>query len=173
MGWGMATTTLATPHDWREGRRLRAWELAQDGWPPRAIAAALGVTEGAVSQWLTQARSGGLATLRHRPRPGRPPKLPREQLARLPVLLSRGAEAVGFRGDRWSCPRVAAVIETHWGVRYTATHVGRLLRALDWSPQRPLQRATQRDPVAIDQWRTKRWPALKRGRSKQAAPASG
>ena len=169
----MATTTVPTPHDWREGRRLRAWELAQAGWTQRAVAAALGVTEGAVSQWLARARAGGVAALRPRPHPGVPPKLARDQLARLPALLARGAEAYGFRGDRWTCPRVAAVIETHFGVRYTPTHVSRLLRALDWSPQRPLQQATQRNAAAIEWWVTERGPALKRGRSKKGGPSSG
>jgi transcriptional regulator with XRE-family HTH domain len=42
--------------DWREGRRLRAWELNQEGWPQQRIADALGVSKGAVSQWMK--RSG-------------------------------------------------------------------------------------------------------------------
>ena len=45
--------------DWREGRRLRAWELHEAGWSQAAIAEALGVTEGAVSQWMRRAREGG------------------------------------------------------------------------------------------------------------------
>jgi transposase len=114
-----------------------------------------------------------VAALRRRPPPGVPPKLPRAELARLPALLARGAEAYGFRGELWTCPRVAAVIETHFGVRYTAAHVSRLLRALGRSPQRPLERATQRDEAAIARWSTERWPALKRGRSKKAARSSG
>lgn len=169
----MGTTTVAAPHDWRAARRLRAWELAQRGWKQREIATALGVTEGAVSQWLSRARLGGVEALRQRPRLGARPKLSPDHLARLPALLARGAEAFGFRGDLWTRPRVAAVIQTHFAVRYTPRHVGRLLRALDWSPQRPIRRATQRDPAAIDQWRTTRWPALKRGRSTKAAPSCG
>jgi len=38
--------------DWREGRRFRAWELREKGWTQQRIAEALGVTQGAVSQWL-------------------------------------------------------------------------------------------------------------------------
>jgi hypothetical protein len=47
------------PHDWREWRRMRALELKQLGWKRRDIAAALGVTEGAVSHWLAASRRGG------------------------------------------------------------------------------------------------------------------
>src|SRR5437588_12239529 len=53
--------------EWREGRRLRAWELKQRGWKQRDIATALGVTQGAVSHWLSRARDGG----RMRVPPGR------------------------------------------------------------------------------------------------------
>ncbi len=38
--------------DWREGRRLRAWELKKEGWSQQRIADALGVSKGAVSQWM-------------------------------------------------------------------------------------------------------------------------
>src|SRR4029453_6845540 len=165
----MATKRFATPRDWREGRRLRGWELAQQGWKQRDIAAALGVTEGAVSQWRSRARAGGVAALRHRPSPGTPPKLPRAHLAQVPALLTRGPAAFGFRGAAWTCPRMAAVIETHFGVRYTAAHVSRLVRPCRWPPPRPLQRATHRDAAAIEHWYAERWPALKKGRPKQAA----
>jgi predicted transcriptional regulator len=46
--------------DWREGRRLRAWELKQQGWSQQEIANALGVSKGAVSQWMKRGREGGI-----------------------------------------------------------------------------------------------------------------
>ena len=159
----MATTTLSPPRDWREARRLRAWELKQQGWQQRTIAAALGVTPGAVSQWLKRAAEGGVAVLRTRIRPGPTPKLTPAQRARIPEVLARGAEAYGFVGDVWTTPRVAAVIEREFGVRYHPAHVSRLLGALGWSVQRPVRRATQRDEAAIAAWYAERWPALKRG----------
>ena len=45
--------------DWREGRRLRAFELKQQGWSQQRIAEALGVSKGAVSQWMKRARRRG------------------------------------------------------------------------------------------------------------------
>jgi transposase len=150
------------PRDWREARRLRAWELKRQGWQQRTIAAALGVTPGAVSQWLARARAGGVAALCTRIRPGPTPKLTPEQRVRIPELLARGAEAYGFVGDIWTAPRVAAVIEREFGVRYHPAHVSRLLRALGWSVQRPIRRATQRDEAAIAAWYAARWPALKK-----------
>lgn len=144
------------PKDWREGRRLRASSLYQQGWKQKDIAAALGVSEGAVSQWMTKGRALGQEALRHRASPGAPPKLRPEQLAHLPSLLARGAEAFGFRGAVWTAARVAQVIKREYGVSYHPTHCSRLLRRIKYSRQKPAERASQRDEVAIKQWREQR-----------------
>src|SRR6266571_8440434 len=143
--------------DWREERRKRAWELKAQSWKQKDIAAALGVTEGAVSQWLKRGREGGVEALRRHSAPGPQAKLSAEQLAELPGLLNRGAEAFGFRGEVWTTKRVAAVIERSFGVRYHHAHVSRLLRAINWSPQQPIARATQRKEEAIQTWYEERW----------------
>jgi transposase len=153
-----------TPHNWKEARRLQAWHLKQQGWPQRQIAEALGVSQGAVSQWMTRAREGGPEALRRRPPPGAPPRLTPAQLAQLPGLLERGPEAYGFRGQLWTRGRIAAVIQLVFGVSYHPRHVGRLCQAIRWSPQKPARRARQRDDAAIAHWRDETWPALKKGR---------
>src|SRR5688500_15639944 len=123
-------TNRKYPTDWREARRLRAWELQQEGWKQNKIAAALGVTEGAVSQWLTRARAEGVDGLRTRTSPGAPARLCAEQRAQLPALLARGAPAFGFSGDVWTRARIAEVIKREFGVAYHPDHVGRLLRTV-------------------------------------------
>ena len=102
--------------DWRDGRRLRAFELHQMDWKQKDIADALGVSKGAVSQWLKRAKEGGVEGLRRRKPPGAPCRLIPEQRAQLPQLLARGAESFGFRGDLWTQPRVATVIRREFGV---------------------------------------------------------
>jgi transposase len=89
--------------NWKEGRRLRAWQLKHAGWVQRDIAEAMDVSEAAVSQWMPRARAAGSEALRHRSPPGAPRRLAAEQLTRLPELLHRGAEAYGFRGQVWTC----------------------------------------------------------------------
>ena len=150
------------PDDWREWRRLRAWHLKQEGWQQRHIAAALGASEETVSRWLARARQGGPVALRARSSPGRPPKLSATQKRLIPEFLWHGAEAYGFRGDVWTCARIALVIEEESGVPYHKGHVARLLEELQWTPQVPIIRATQRDEEAICRWRAKVWPELQR-----------
>jgi transposase len=149
--------------DWREGRRLRAWELKQEGWKQQDIAEALGVSKGAVSQWMKRGQEGGVEGLRRRVASGAPPRLSQGQRDELPELLERGAEAYGFRGEVWTCERVAEVIRKEFGVSYHPAHVSRLLKALRLSLQKPARRADQRDEEAIEHWREERWPSLKKG----------
>jgi transposase len=150
------------PKNWREGRRMRAWELHEQGWKQKDIAQALGVTEGAVSQWFKKARAQGVQSLRHQPPPGAQPKLSAQQQAELPTLLAKGPEAFGFRGDVWTTERVAQMILRVFGVSYHSAHCSRLLRSVKYSLQKPIQKATQRDEVAIQAWKEERWPALKK-----------
>jgi transposase len=115
--------------EWREKRRLRAWELHHLGWSQRQIAAALGVTQGAVSHWIKRANEGGGAeALRRRPHPGRQAALTDEQLGQLPALLEHGPETYGIPGNRWTLRRVAELIKEIFGASYHPAHVSRLLR---------------------------------------------
>lgn len=159
----METTLTPQPTDWREGRRFRAWELHQQGWKQREIATALGVTQGAVSQWITRAQQQGAAALQKRTAAGASPRLSWEQRASIPRLLQRGPEAFGFCGAVWTSERIAAVLEREHGVRYHRAHVCRLLKACGWSHRKPVCRATQRNEQAIREWTADRVPALKKG----------
>jgi transposase len=146
---------------------MRAWELKQQGWTQRDIAAALSVTEAAVSQWVAVARRAGPAALRARPAPGPSPKLTPAQRRLIPDFLWHGPEAYGFRGEVWTCARVATAIAEELGVRYSKSQVSRLLRDLGWTPQAPITRAIQRDEEAIERWRQEVWPALRQRAKKE------
>ena len=154
--------------NWREWRRLHALELKEQGWSHREIAEALNVSKAAVSQRVTASREHGPEALRARARPGAPRRLDAQEIKRLPDCLSHGAEAYGSRGEVWTCARVAAVIKEEFGVSYHKAHVSRLLKGLRWTPQMPIERASQRDEEAIVKWRVEVWPVLKKRRSPRA-----
>jgi len=148
--------------DCREWRRMQAWRLKQLGWKQRDIAVALGASESAVSQWVSAARAGGPDGLLARPAPGRPAKADPGQLRLLPDFLWHGPEAYGFRGEVWTCARVAQVLKEELGVAYSKSQVSRILKGLGWTPQVPITRAIQRDEAAIEGWRVDVWPELAR-----------
>jgi transposase len=124
----MDDTHFTPSPDPREQRRLRGWELHQQGWSQRRIAAELGVTQGAVSQWIRRVHIGGEDALRHQAPPGRRSALSDQHLQQLPALLARGAGDFGFTGDKWTTVRVAALLQQVFGVSYHPAHVSRLLR---------------------------------------------
>jgi transposase len=148
--------------DWREIRRFQAWELKEKGWKQQKIAEALGVTQGAVSQWLKKGEMKGLEALRRRKRSGAPSRLTLSQKSELPELLSKGAESYGFLGDIWTCKRVAEIIRRHYGVSYHPSHVSRILQWLGWSLQKPKRRAKQRNEDEIREWLEEKWPKIKK-----------
>src|SRR3954454_11928869 len=116
------------PHDWREWRRMRALDLARRGWKQRDIAVALDASKGAVSRWLAAARRGGPEALRSHPDPGAVTTMTPEQFRLIPDYLWHDAEAYGFRGDVWTCERIAGVLLEELGVSYRKSQVSRLLK---------------------------------------------
>jgi len=148
-----------TVRDWR---RFQALQLDKLGWLEADIAVALGVNKGTVSRWLSIAEVAGPEALLSHPSAGSPSKLSAEQLIRLPDFLWHGAEAYGFRGDVWTCARIAQVIQWELGVSYHKDHVSRLMKDLGWTPQIPVTRAIQRDEAVIERWRQTVWPELRR-----------
>ena len=147
---------------WKAERRKRAWTLYQAGWAQKDIAEALGVTKGAVSQWIKRGQAEGEAALQDRPKVGAPRRLSTADRQKLPDLLERGAESFGFRGEVWTCGRVSQVIQRVFGVKYHPAHVSRILKELGWTPQKPIRRAKQRKAEEIQRWKEERWPGLKK-----------
>jgi transposase len=150
------------PAEGLEWRRFRALQLKEQGWSRKDIAEALDICPESVSRWLARVRESGLEALRCHPSSGHPPKLSITQKRLIPEFLWHGAEAYGFRGEVWTCARIAQVIEQEFGVRYHKDHVSRLLKELHWTPQVPIRRAIQRDEKAIQRWRDEVWPELQR-----------
>lgn len=166
----MKSRTSTKTTDWREVRRIRGWELSQKGWSQVRIAEALGVTQGAVSQWLKRAKEGGSEALRRKKATGPARRLGSEQLSQIPLLLAQGAESFGFRGDIWTCERIAKVIRRTFGVSYHPAHVSRILKECGWSSQKPARRPSQRGEHAIVDWLEHKWPEIKKRPTTKTAP---
>ncbi len=94
--------------------------------------------------------------------PGRPPKLSGEQLRRLYTLIT-GADPrqLQFEFALWTGEMIAELIRREFGVRLSLSGVGRLLRRLGLSPQRPLWRAWQADPEAVERWKSEQFELVK------------
>jgi transposase len=167
---------LGTPDAW-ERLRFRAIGLLAKGLTPVEVARKLGVSRRAVRRWKSRFAREGPEALVAKWGSGRPWKLDARGRAKLERLLLRGAAACGFPTDLWTCQRVADLIDREFGVSYHPDHIGRLLRSMGWSPQRPERRARERDEGAIAGWvktmvpRVKKTPAGRRRTSRSLTRA--
>ena len=155
-----------------EKRRFQAMRLLDRGHNQSETARRLGVARQTVSQWRRQYREQGFEALRKAGRAGRKPLLDAAQLERLAALLLEGPEAHGFPTPLWTCPRIARLIADEYGVVYHEGHVWKILRALNWSPQRPVGKARERNEEAIRTWKRKAWPSIKKKPKPRAVRSS-
>lgn len=142
--------------------RRRCVELNQVGWKQGSIAQALGLTQGWVSQTLKKYREQGALALEWKKPTGAPTRLTVEQLRQLVEELQKGAEYHGFTGAVWTRPRINEVIKKLFNVSYDPSQIGRILKKVGWSRQKPQLKARQQDPVAVTQWRDDRLSELKK-----------
>jgi transposase len=145
-----------------ERRRRRAIALLQQGMAPVEVARIVGVDRRSVRRWRVNYDRDGPAGVGAQPVPGRPSKLDQRRRTQLERVLLRGAEAAGFSTPLWTCPRVAEVVRREFGIRYHVDHIGRVLRKMGWSPQKPERRARERDEAAIQRWVKVEWPRIKK-----------
>jgi transposase len=137
-------------HKTLEQLRLRAVRRIEQGAHPEDVAAGLGMTRAAVYGWLAKYREGGVEALRARPVPGRPPTLSGAQLQRVsPLVVGNDPRQLQFTFALWTRAMVRELIGREFAVRLSEVSVGRLLRKLGLSPQRPLSRADQQNPEAV------------------------
>ena len=155
-----------------EKRRLAAVKWFGEELNNSEIGRRLKVCNQTVSRWRKQYLAGGKSALQKAGRAGRKPLLNSDDQQRLVKLLKQGPEQLGYETPLWTCWRVAHLIQQEFGVSYHSGHVWKLLRQLNWSVQRPVGRALERDEDAIRQWKKQRWPALKKRPKTKSEPSS-
>jgi transposase len=142
---------------------MLAGRLLLEGGDVGEVAEIVGASLSSVKRWRQAVEKGGLAALHSKPHPGSKPRLDTKQKQQLVRILLAGPLHAGYHNDLWTCKRVAEVIAKNFAVAYHPDHVWKILRSLGWTCQKPEQRARERDEAAIQQWRQREWPRIKRG----------
>lgn len=146
-----------------EDRRQRAMRLLRGGkLSLNEVARRLGCAASSVMRWQQAWQADGQKGLKVKQSPGRPSKLSERQRQGLVAILLKGAVMRGYRTELWTTARIAEVIRKEFHVRYHRDHVGRLMHNLGWSHQKPERRARERDEAAIERWRRRDWPKVKK-----------
>lgn len=142
------------------------------GKTPAQAAQAVGVARQTVYTWKAVLDEGGIDALRAMPTRGRPARLDEGQLKALGRALLDKPTAHGFGTELWTLKRVGSLIERLYGVKFGQTQIWRILGGLGFSVQKPERRAIERDEAAVQQWKRKTWPALKKKPSNKGESSS-
>jgi transposase len=152
-------------HQTLETIRFMAVERVREGEAPSAVIASYGFSRTAIYKWLDIASKPGvgLQGLASRSAPGRPRRLTgRQEQQVFRWINGNDPRQYGLDFGLWTRKVAADLIERKFGIRLGLTAVGELLAKLNLTPQKPLQRAYQRDPEAIERWRRETYPAIAR-----------
>src|SRR6266853_2332223 len=140
-----------------------AVERVREGEDPSAVIASYGFCRTTIYKWLRTAKGRGrvLAALRSRKGTGRPPKLTAAQGRQVFRWINgKDPRQYGFDFGLWTRQVVAELVADRFGVELSLASVGKLLAALGLTPQKPLMRAYERDPAAIDAWKRDTYPSI-------------
>ena len=149
-------------HDKLTELRKRAVAAVQNGESPEDVARVMGIHRGTIYGWLALYRNGGWDRLDAKKRGGRRPLLDGKMLQWVYDTVTMGnPEQLKFPFALWSSNMIGHAIEKEFGIKLSKMSVCRLLHQLGLSPQRPLWRAYQRDPKAVEQWLAKDFPKIK------------
>ena len=152
-----------------EARRMLAGRLILAGKKNGEVALILGVSLSAVKRWRRAVEKGGMDALKAKPHPGRTPRMTARQKRQLVQMLLAGPRKAGYANDFWTCGRIADLLAKRFGVRYHPDYIGPLLHKLGWTCQKPEKRAREADDAAVERWRRRDWPRIKKGRPRVAA----
>jgi transposase len=149
-------------HKTLEELRLMAMERLSEGERPAEVMRSFGFCRTTIYKWQRLAKSRkGLEALRSRKGSGRPRTLSPAQEGRvLGWINGRDPRQHGFDFGLWTRQIAAQLIEDKFGVRLSLASTGQLLARLGLTPQKPLQRAYERDPQAVAAWKTFVYPKL-------------
>ena len=100
-----------------ERRRLRAARLLDKGHTQPEAAFEVGVSRQSLSRWHRRLRAAGREGLKSTAPAGRPPRLTPAQQTELQAALLRGYRHSRYGPQRWTLPRVAALIRQLSGLR--------------------------------------------------------
>ncbi len=157
-------------HKTLEDIRIHAVQRVEAGESPEDVIRVLGFGRTVIYNWLAKYREGGLDALRAKPIAGRPSKLQGKQLKWLyQTITSKNPLQLHFEFALWTRGMVRELIRERFGVGLSEVSVGRLLKKLGLSPQKPLRRAYEQNPELVERWLAEDYPKIQALAKKERA----
>jgi len=143
--------------------RKRGVASVQAGESPEIVARVFGISRMTIYNWLALYRRGGWHALDAKKRGGRPPKLDSKAMRWVyDTVTMKNPLQLRFPFALWTCDMLVHLIKRQFGISLSRSSVSRLLKQLGLSPQRPLRRAYQQNPEAVEQWLKDDFPRIRK-----------
>lgn len=143
--------------------RIRAVKRVEAGESPEVIIKALGLTRPRIYEWLAKYREGGIDALRSRKAPGKKPKIAGQQLKKIyRLVVGQNPLQLRFEFALWTRGMVQELIKREFNVSMSEVSVGRLLKKLGLSPQRPQKKSYQQDEYLVLKWMAEDFKEIKK-----------
>jgi len=157
-------------HDTLEEMRIRAVQRVEAGESPEVVIKALGFHRGQIYKWLSLYREGGIDALKQQVAKGPEPKLNASALEKLyNIITKKNPTQLNFEFALWTRAMIRELIRDEFNVKLSDISVGRLLRKMGLSPQKPLRKAYQQDPEKVQAWQEVAYPEIRKLAKKERA----
>lgn len=157
-------------HETSQDIRLMAVRRVRSGEKPSIVAASFGMCRTSIYRWLRAEKEHGVSALMSSKHPGPEKKLNTAQRVSVRKwICGKDPRQYGLDFGLWTRKIIAHLIGERMRIKIGITAVGRLLAQLGITPQKPLRRAYERDPQAIEEWKETRYPLLKKRAKRRGA----
>ena len=137
------------------------------------VAESVGVSPQAVSGWIKKYKSGDFAALKARkrgPEVGQTRRLTSKQEDHLQKLITdKAPDQLKLSYALWTRKAVMELIKQETGIAMPIRTVGEYLRRWGFTPQKPVKRAYEQNPNAVQQWLDEEYPAIHARAKKEKA----
>lgn len=155
----------------QEDLRRKVIKAVSEGKKQVETAELFGVTRQAIGKWLKAYREGGAKTIKAK-RQGRPrggSLLPWQSAQIAKTVIDRCPDQLKLPFYLWTREAVGQLIERRFGIRLSVWTVGRYLARWNFTPQKPVKKAFERNPEAVRLWLQEEYPAIRRQAKKEKA----
>ena len=145
----------------------------QGGLTQAAVASRFGVSRMILSTWLKKYHAGGdkaLASHRRGPAKGTGGRLTAKQAEKIrQMVIDKCPEQLKLPFYLWTREAVRDLIQRKYDITVSISTAGNYLRAWGFTPQKPVRRAYEQNPAAVQRWLEEEYPALvKRAKAENA-----
>jgi len=157
-------------HDALETIRISAVQRVKPGESPEELAKGLGINRRTMYRWLSAYHYGGEDALKAKPIPGAPRKVSGEVLQKLAAMIrDKNPLQLKFEYALWTLAIIREVLRRDFNINISEVSVGRLMKRIGFTPQRPLYKAWQQNKELVDTWVTKEYPKIKARAKREGA----